>query len=386
MTSEPDSTPRRRPPTIDLTATEVGAEKPAATPQPDAGKPTAEKAASSAIDRLTQRVIAALVGAVAMAAIFAGLWLAGDLATRTPAAPPGAPGPQPTAIDQLSARLDKIQDAFHAPQPDSALASRITMAEAATKSLKDSLAALTNRVDEVAAAAQSATGKAKDASTAADQAESAARAAVQRGDLDALAGRIAALEGTVKTLSANAASRPSSADDGAARLTATAAALRIAVERGVPYQAELAAVKSLGVGQDATAPLEQFATSGVPSAAALAHELSTLMPAVLRASGDLPTDASLLGRLEASARQLVRITPANAPPSNDPSSVNARIDADAARADIGAALTDISALPDSAKSLAAAWVQKVNARDAAIAASRQIAADALAALGKPASQ
>ena len=30
MTSEPDSTPRRRPPTIDLTATEVDAEKPAA--------------------------------------------------------------------------------------------------------------------------------------------------------------------------------------------------------------------------------------------------------------------------------------------------------------------------------------------------------------------
>ena len=34
MTSEPDSTPRRRPPTIDLTATEVEAEKPAAAPQP----------------------------------------------------------------------------------------------------------------------------------------------------------------------------------------------------------------------------------------------------------------------------------------------------------------------------------------------------------------
>jgi len=36
MTSEPDSTPRRRPPTIDLTATEVAADKPAAGNDPTA--------------------------------------------------------------------------------------------------------------------------------------------------------------------------------------------------------------------------------------------------------------------------------------------------------------------------------------------------------------
>ena len=37
MTSEPDSTPRRRPPTIDLTATEVETEKPGAGRRDDAG-------------------------------------------------------------------------------------------------------------------------------------------------------------------------------------------------------------------------------------------------------------------------------------------------------------------------------------------------------------
>jgi hypothetical protein len=36
--------------------------------------------------------------------------------------------------------------------------------------------------------------------------------------------------------------------------------------------------------------------------------------------------------------------------------------------------------------VAAPWVQKAQARDAAIAATRQIAANALTALGKPASQ
>ena len=71
---------------------------------------------------------------------------------------------------------------------------------------------------------------------------------------------------------------------------------------------------------------------------------------------------------------------------NDPSAVIARIDIDAARGDIAAALDDIAALPDSAKPLAADWIKKAQARNAAIAAARQIAADALAALSKPAAQ
>jgi hypothetical protein len=43
-------------------------------------------------------------------------------------------------------------------------------------------------------------------------------------------------------------------------------------------------------------------------------------------------------------------------------------------------------LPEPARVLAAPWSKKVAAREAAIAASRRIAADALAALGRPAGQ
>ena len=139
--------------------------------------------------------------------------------------------------------------------------SRLAAAEAATKSLSDSLAALTRRVDDVAAAAQSALAQAKSASTAADAAKSAAQAGVARSDLDALAARIAALESAVKTLADDIKHETATADDRAARLTVAAEALRAAVERGAPYQAELAAVKSLGADQSATAPLEPFAAS-----------------------------------------------------------------------------------------------------------------------------
>ena len=190
----------------------------------------------------------------------------------------------------------------------------------------------------------------------------------------------------MKALSDNAAHPAAGADDQAARLTIAAEALRAAVERGAPYQAELTAVQALGADQNATAPLEPFAASGVPSAAALAHELAALMPALQRAADTAPGETGFLGRLETNAQRLVRITPVDAPAGNDPSAVIARITLDAARADIAAALTDIAALPDAAKPLAADWVKKAQARNAAIAASRQIAADALAALSKPAAQ
>ena len=63
-----------------------------------------------------------------------------------------------------------------------------------------------------------------------------------------------------------------------------------------------------------------------------------------------------------------------------------RIDIDADRDDIAAALSDIAALPDRAKALTTDWAKKAQAREAAIAASRKILADALAALSKPAAQ
>ena len=305
---------------------------------------------------------------------------------------PASPNSQPTnsaAIADISARLNKIEGAIATqkplppPQPDPALVSRLAAAEAATKSLSDSLAALTRRVDDVAAAAQTALAQAKNASTAADAAKSAAQAGVARSDLDALAARIAPLESAVKTLADDIKHETATADDRAARLTIAAEALRATVERGTPYQAELAAAKSLGADPSATAPLEAFAASGVPAAAVLGRELAGLVPALQQATEPAANNSSFLSRLESNAQHLVRITPVDAPPGDDPTSVAARIGVDAAHADIAAALADIAKLPDAAKPLAAAWVEKAQARNAAIAASRKLAADALAALSKP---
>jgi hypothetical protein len=114
----------------------------------------------------------------------------------------------------------------------------------------------------------------------------------------------------------------------------------------------------------------------------MARELNALMPALEAAAEPAPRDANFLDRLKSNAEKLVRITPADAPPGNDPATVVARIRFAAAHNDVAAAAADADALPDSAKPLLAAWVKKAAAREAALAAARNVATGAVAALGK----
>lgn len=378
--SEPDSTPRRRPPTIDLTAQEVEAETKASTAD-SAGADAATGGGREGRSRVQPYAVGIVVGAIAVAVVVVGLWLAGLVPVHQVAAP-GAPA---AAGDGVSARLDKIQEALRTPRTDESLVARMAAAEAQTKSLGDSLAALTRRVDDIAA-------EAKAAAAAAEEAQHAVQAGVQRADIATLVDRITSIESAIQSLRADVAQHAANADDSAARAIVAAEALRAAVERGAPYQAELAAVKSFGADPSAATALEPFAADGVPNAAALGRELNALIPALARASEPQPGDGSLLGRLESQARKLVRVTPldvgvaAGEPTSNDAAAGVSRIETAAARSDVAAALSDLARLPDAARAPAAGWIKKAQARQKALSASERIAADALAAITKPASQ
>ncbi|HEY2528673.1 MAG TPA: mitofilin family membrane protein [Xanthobacteraceae bacterium] len=391
MPSEPDSTPRRRPPTIDLTATEVENKASAQEGGGADARHGAEEGRRATSDRsnagrLRQYALSAAAGAMVTAALIAALWFAGVLPNQQSAPVAGA-APQPAAMNEISARLGNIEGTLQSrPPPEVAPNSRLTTEEAQTKSLADQVLALNRRVDDVAVATQGALAQAKAATAASAAADSAARTSVQKSDLDALAGRIAALERAVKSLSADVARGALSADDHAARAALAAAALRSAVERGVPYQAELAALAALtaaGANQNAMAALRPFAVGGVPSPATLAQELAQLTPALMRASGAEANEGTFFERLKSNAQKLVRITPINAPPGDDPPAVIARIDAAAARADIAGALSEIARLPAAARGIAEPWAKKAEARAAAMAASQQMVADALSALGTP---
>jgi hypothetical protein len=64
--------------------------------------------------------------------------------------------------------------------------------------------------------------------------------------------------------------------------------------------------------------------------------------------------------------------------------VVARATAAALRNELAEARRELNALPPADRAAAQAWLDKCDARDAALAASRQFAAEAMAALAKPA--
>jgi hypothetical protein len=396
MTNESDSTSGsgsgRPPPTIELTATEV--DRPAAesakvkteskAESADQDTATAKPAATTGIRRL-EHAISAAVGAIAAILILFGLWLAGF--TGALDSVNSETGATASTAD-ITARLDKIERTIQAQKPDTlapAVGNRLATVEMQAKMLGDTAATVNRRLDDIAATTQAAQKQAASAAAAAEGAKSAGQAGVQPSDLAALSSRIGALESAVKTLSEQIA-HPATGVDQAVRLTVAAQALQAAVERGAPYQAELKAVHVLGAVPNATAPLEAFAASGVPRAEALARDLAALLPALRKAADTTSADATFLDKLKANVQGLVQITPIDAPPGNDPAAVITRIDIDANRADIAGALSEIAGLPDRAKPIMADWAKKAQAREAAIAASRNITVGALAALSQPAAQ
>ena len=86
-----------------------------------------------------------------------------------------------------------------------------------------------------------------------------------------------------------------------------------------------------------------------------------------------------IDRLKAGASRLVRIERTDAV-GNDRGAVVARVTAAALRNDSNEARRELKTLSPADRAAAQSWIDKSEARDAALAASRQFAADAMAAL------
>jgi hypothetical protein len=163
-----------------------------------------------------------------------------------------------------------------------------------------------------------------------------------------------------------------------------AALLDVLVRIGDPYPAALAAAKSLAANPDALKPLDGFAAKGVPNANVLSRELLTLVP---KLSPPAPQDNATAGsgiveRLQAGAAKLVRIERTDTV-GNDRGAVVARATAAALRNELADARRELNTLAPADRAAAQAWLDKCDARDAALAASRSFAAEAMAVLAKP---
>jgi hypothetical protein len=247
---------------------------------------------------------------------------------------------------------------------DPATDARFTTIEDAMKALGVTLTALNRRAE----------------STASALTEMRDRAGTAVKTDEALQNRLDAIERSAKVTQDKVAETGGA--DIIARRALAAAALRDAVFRGAPYAAEFAAAKQLGADAQALSTLEPFVASGVPTEAALSHELHDLLPAMIDVTGANAAHAEgFLDRLQANARKLVRVQPVGEPAGGDPSAVIARIEVKVARNDLDGVEREIGSLPPKARALAQAWSKKLAARQTALAAARKIAADSAAALG-----
>jgi hypothetical protein len=375
---------RKRPAaTIDMTATDVSTASPEEEvredvpprdehPSEEASQPESRKSDDTKQRNWAsarQMFFAALGGAAIVALVFLGVWLAGLVPGRH-----AGPADEATAsVAALNDRLAKIESSVaKTPASDPGVSERLSAADNAVKSLGIALTALNKRNDEVAARAEAVDKAVTELRDSVQGLSRNTSASLSPADVEALQKRLATLEQAIR----------STTGDKAARLALTAAALRDAVIRGVPFTAELEEARALGADEKHLAPLASFAASGVPSAATLAQELRVSIPALAKASGAQPPGGDFLDRLQANASKLVRIRPVGTPPGDESSAVLARIEVETAQADIDGALVDLGKLDATTRALARDWIAKAQSRQAAITAARQFAADTMHALAK----
>lgn len=158
--------------------------------------------------------------------------------------------------------------------------------------------------------------------------------------------------------------------------------LNDALRTGVPYADVLSALKRIDGNAARLAPLEPFAASGAPSAAALAQSFKPLSADILRE--DRAAVGSWTDRLWRMADRIVTIRPVDQPGSTSVPSLVARIEQALARGDVAEAAASWQALPEPARRLSEQWGLLVKNRAAAEKAAAVVASDALAALNRSA--
>ncbi len=363
---------RRAPPTIDLEPTEISSE----TRTADAGASAAADADAStdpepgpSVQRrplVSSAAVSALSGACAAALVLAVAWWAG-----WPGESPPAPPANSAAVDALAARVAGIESKTNKPAAaiDPATLARVEALEKSAAGLRSDLAGLRTLSEKLAADI--------------DAVRSAPRDAAAAPDIAAINERIAGLERATRA-QGNAIAQESAkpVDDMPLRRVVAASLLDMLVRVGDPYPAALAAAKSLAPDSEALKPLDGFAASGVPGPAVLSRELLALVPKLSPPSPDPTTGSSLVDRLQAGAAKLVRIERTDAV-GNDPGNVVARVTAAALRNDYKEARRELETLPPADRAAAQGWLEKADARDAALAVSRQFADEAMTALAKP---
>ena len=360
---------RRSPPTIDLTASDLSENREGVDSR-DEKRQTFRWTRGAMPSPLAAALSGAVCGAVAAILVVMVFGSSGWFSSA-----PDRNGPDSLGISGLADRLAAIESRRPAAT-DPQTTTRLEAVEKSVEVSRADRADLHAEIDKLAGSMR----ETKPAS-----ADAASTATISR-ELAALQGRISEIETALRTQTAQpgaAASASGAADGVPLRRAVAASLLDISVRHGDAFEAILRVAKSLAPEPAALQPLDRFAASGVPNAAALCRELVTLAPNLLAAGPEPSTSGSgLVDRLQASASKLVRIERTDAT-GNDRRAIVARLSAAALRNDLAEARRQLNLLDPSERGAAQGWLEKADAREQALASSHQFAIDAMAALAGP---
>jgi hypothetical protein len=368
--------PKRAGPTLDLDAAEISDQARNA----DENAERVEPKRRPMVGIVSAAIVSAIFGGSAAALVIAAAWWTGWLAHKAPPAP--QPAPVNTAVtDALAARIAKVETSVKtpsAPVPDPAVAARLDTNEKSLQSIRAELAAAHAQSEQLVSSVNEFKSAPHETPPPAPTPPPT--------DLSPINNRIAQLENTTKAIAADVAKHnatPPPASDMPLRRVVAAALLDMSVRQGEPYAAALAAAKPIAPNADVLKPLEPFAASGVPSANAMGAELQTMAAKLSPRVQEHSVTGSIVDRLEAGAARLVRIQRTDVPIGSDRNAIMARATAAAQRNDIVEARRELNTLSPPDRASVQPWIDKADARDAALLASRQFAADMMAALSKP---
>lgn len=266
----------------------------------------------------------------------------------SPAAPPVASPTQPAQPSpEIVARLEKLE----------AEAQALTEAQAALNigALRDSVAALESRLDDVP------------------------RADPQ--ELSRLHEDIGALRQSLTAVEAGAGQREA--------LVLAAAQLAGPLQQGLPYEIELAALRRTADSDplvaELAAQLQPHAARGVPTLEALRQRFPDVAGAAVRAARVGESD-SVVGQTLNRIAGLVSLRRVGQVEGEDAEARIARAEAAAAQGDLAVAVAELDGLPDDAAAVVAEWRADAEARLAAERALARLRDHLLAGLSQPAAK
>jgi chromosome segregation ATPase len=293
------------------------------------------------------------------------------------------------SIEIAQARLAKIEEGLQAlSASDRSLqgggAERINReiadAKAATARLAqrvDALKASGDRLEPALRTLQEETAGLK--GDLASELKSVARTHDVSRSLATVTGRLAALEQGFDGLEKSEHDRNANAER--IVLALELGNLKRVVERGVPYAKELAEVSKVSGGKLNLSVLERYKAQGVPAVTELAREFRGFTHGIIDADSEQP-DASILDRLLASAKSIVRVRRvSHTDGDNSVEAVVARMEASVNDGNLTLVIEEAKHLSPKAKTPARSWLEKVEARAAVERAIGDIDAELKASLG-----